>query len=373
MGMIHHSSPKASHNKRNGIFLFTSWFEATVTMSPQHGSLSPWLTPRWLPVWLASQSIEESGPEAEQGGTDNKLITRWEVRPGGLFFFLFLFLLTLGKLAAYLPKLSTKLLYLTQFPSTCKIKPVADERLDFTCVFCDLHHLHDSILHCGCNDLYSTNPNVLSYHCYNLLLRLFHQFQLKHSTTFSWPSPTWEARRRSGWHRCPTARRNWVREGLSVRSLHVFLVSVGNPASSNNPKSFKVSLYISSVKNCWLVILRKRISCYRWWMHIPKVVLSMLQQTHIANCGNTFIKNKVHPVGAHFFKWFDWTNWVALSAPSPMFVLALRKKAFYLRVIAATLFLVCYNTHDGSDGVAQVRPRQNVTPSAVRVRSLPDL
>lgn len=56
-----------------------------------------------------------------------------------------------------------------------------------------------------------------------------------------------------------------------------------------------------------------------------------------------------------------------------MFVLALRKKAFYLRVIAATLFLVCYNTHDGSDGVAQVRPRQNVTPSAVRVRSLPDL
>lgn len=39
-----------------------------------------------MPVWLGSQSIEDSGPEAEQGGTDNRLITRREtVRPGAFF------------------------------------------------------------------------------------------------------------------------------------------------------------------------------------------------------------------------------------------------------------------------------------------------
>lgn len=44
------SSFTQGFHKRNGIFLFTSGFEVTVTMSPQHGSLSPWLTLRWLPV-----------------------------------------------------------------------------------------------------------------------------------------------------------------------------------------------------------------------------------------------------------------------------------------------------------------------------------
>lgn len=56
-------------------------------MSPQQGSLNPWWTLRWLPVWLVRQSIEESGPVAEQGGTDNRLIARWEtLRPGAFFF-----------------------------------------------------------------------------------------------------------------------------------------------------------------------------------------------------------------------------------------------------------------------------------------------
>ena len=175
---------------------------------------------------------------------------RSETRSPLFFSFFFFFLLTLGKLAAYLPKLSTKLLYLTKFPSTFEIKPVADERLDFTCFFCDLHHLHNSILHCGCNHLYCTDPSVLSYHYYNLLLWLFHQFQLKlsHSpllTSDMGGAVVGAVAPQQGGTGVERAFLCWV----CLSSLCLLVIQ----HSSNNPKRFKVSLYISSVKNGWLI------------------------------------------------------------------------------------------------------------------------
>lgn len=73
MGIIKHFP----YYKRNGIFQFTSLFEMTVNTSRRRTSLS-WLARRLLLARLAGRGVEESGPEAEQGGTDKRLNTRWD-------------------------------------------------------------------------------------------------------------------------------------------------------------------------------------------------------------------------------------------------------------------------------------------------------